>query len=208
VIGFFLPVLAVAAGAAHAEPVTSDYVVKGSMAAAWGIGNRPGTEAILFAFNELAPKTGETPAAGPRLAFSVTQWSLGATGWVRRQWFGDAALEPETFKIAPELGEATVEATVMGALEERSESGASVYRDVPGKVQISWTAGYGGVGNSTLAYIYQTPSYTAKLQSQGTGRSANASITVAIDALGEPMTFWGFGSLSAVKEGSLAITMP
>jgi hypothetical protein len=206
--GFLVPVLAIAAGAAHADPVTSDYVVKGSMAAAWGIGNRPGTEAILFAFRELAPRESETPASGPRLTFSITQWSFDAAGWVRRQWFGDAPLEPEMFKIGTGLSEATVEATVSGTLEARSETGASVSRDVPGKVQIRWGSGYGGVGNSVLAYIYQTPSYTAKLQSQGTGRSATASITVAVDALGEPMTFWGFGSITNVREGALAITMP
>jgi hypothetical protein len=142
------------------------------------------------------------------LTFSVTQWSFETTGWVRRQWFGNAPLEPETLKISSDLGGATVEATVMGALEERSEAGASVYRDVPGKVQIEWGSAYGGVGNSSLAYIYQTPSWTAKLQSQGSGRAASASMTVTVDALGEPMTFWGFGSLSAVTEGSLAITMP
>jgi len=212
--GFLVPVLAIAAGAAHADPVTSDYVVKGSMAAAWGIGHRPGTEAILFAFNELAPKEseapkeGETSKTGPRLTFSITQWSYDAGGWVRRQWFGDAPLDPETFKIGAEMADATLGATVTGILEERSETGATVYRDVPGTVQIQWGSGYGGVGNTVLAYIYQTPSYTAKLQSQGSGRSATASITVAVDALGEPMTFWGFGSISAVQEGSLAITMP
>jgi hypothetical protein len=205
---FLVPVLALAAGAAHADPVTSDYVVKGTMAAAWGVGNQPGTEAILFAFNDLTPKKGEYPQSGPRLAFSITQWSFETTGWVRRQWFGDAPLETETFKIGSDLAGATVEATVTGLLEERSETGASVYRDVPGKVQVRWGESYGGVGNSTLAYIYQTPAYTAKLQSQGTGRAASASMTVSVDALGEPMTFGGFGSLSWVQEGSLEITLP
>lgn len=209
VCAFVMPVLALAAGAASADPVTSDYNVKGSMAAAWGIGDRLGTEAILFAFSELENKQSVTPATGPRLTFSVTQWSFGSTGYVRRQWFGDAPLADEAMKIGAGLADATVETTVNGTLEERGETGVTLYRDVPGKVQIKWGASaYGGVGNTTLAYIYQTPAYTAKLQSQGAGRSATIAMTVAVDALGDPMTFWGFGSLSAVKTGSLAITMP
>jgi hypothetical protein len=202
-----LPVLVATAGGARAEEAKS-YVMKAAPAAAlWGVGDRPGTEALVFAFKELAPETGELPVPGPRMTFSVTQWDLGATGWVRRQWFGDVPLAPEAFTVSADLGASVLEATVMGTLEERSETGASLYPEVPGKVQIHWTAS-GGLGNSMLAYIYQTPPYTAQLKSQGQGRAATATATITVDAMGAPMGFWGFGSLSSPSSGSLLLKMP
>lgn len=203
-----LSVLALTLGVAHADPTTTSYVVKGPMGAAlWGLGDRPGTEALVFAFDELAPEKGEAPAPGPRVTFSVSQWELGYTGWVRRQWFGDVALETEAFKVGAELTDGVLEATVMGTLEERSQTGASLYREVPGKLQIRWT-GRSNIGNSTLAYVYQTPAYTATLKSQGMGRAATATATLTVDALGGSIGFWGFGSLFNVSSGSLAVTMP
>jgi hypothetical protein len=61
--------------------------------------------------------------------------------------------------------------------------------------------------NTTLSFTYQTPAYAAIVQTTGPGRFAFADTTVTVDALGGPIQFWGFGSLSAVTDGLLSVTV-
>jgi hypothetical protein len=201
-----LPVLALAAAAAHADPAVS-YVVRGSAGAAvWKGGSPLGTEVVAFAFTQVAPAKGDTPAPGPRVVFSVTDVTSVNGIAVRRQWYGDAAIKPEWLSIAPDLSGATLDATVPGTLEERSDTGnVSVRRDVPGRLQLSWTA-LGGLANTTTAYTYQTPSYTAILQTFGPVRASTATATATVYT-GPVVTLTGLGSLSNVTSGLVTVAM-
>jgi hypothetical protein len=202
----FLPVLALAVTAAHADP-TARYGLGGATGAAmWGLGDQLGTEAVLFAFSQAAPAAADSPAAGPRIAFSVTRWQWDDKGWVRRQWYGDSTFPLEALAINPDLGEGTLDVTLMGSLEERSAAGVSVRRDVPGHVQVRWVAN-GSRAGMTTSYIYQTPPYNTTLQTAGEGRGATTEASVTVEALGEPIHLWGFGSLSAVTSGTMDVTL-
>jgi hypothetical protein len=212
----FLPLLVLAATAARADQ-TITYQVTGPIGAAlWGLGDEPGTEVLAFAFTHVTPIKPDTPDAaaqqdalpppGPRLAFSVTQWVPVDDSWVRRQWYGDAALTDKALVIPTTLAEGKLDVTVMGTLEERSESGVSVRRDVPGRLQVQWLAS-SNPANTTLAYTYQTPSFATVLQTTGAGRAARATGTLTVEALGDPIEIWGLGSLSAVKTGLLSVAM-
>jgi hypothetical protein len=202
-----LPVLALAATAARADQAVN-YVVSGPAGAAvWKGGSPLGAEVVAFAFTQVAPAKGETPAPGPRVVFSATQVVSvnGVTVW--RQWYGDAAIKPEWLAIAPDLSSGTLDATVTGTLEERTTAGGVVvHRDVPGRLQLSWTA-QGGLANTTTAYTYQTPAYTTVLQTVGPGRAATATATVTVDALGPAFGLTGLGSLSSVTSGLVSVTM-
>jgi hypothetical protein len=201
-----LPLLLCATTTAWADQKAS-YTVRGPAGAAlWGVGEQPGTEALVFAFDNLTPEKGNTPAPGPRVAFSVTQWSLESTGWVRRQWYGDAALPEAALAITPALTEGTLDVTVSGTLEERRESGVLLHREVPGRVQIRWTA-QGALGQNATAYNYQTPAYATTLKTTGSGRGALATASVTVDALGGRIELLGLGSLAAVSKGQLTVTM-
>jgi hypothetical protein len=217
----FLPLLLLATTAARAEQ-TSSYVVSGPIGAAlWGLGNEPGTQAIAFAFTHVtpvkpqavaaeapaveAPEEPKLPPPGPRLAFSVTQWVLIDDEWVRRQWFGDVPLTDKALVIAANLAVGTLDATVPGTLEEHTEDDVVITQNVPGRIQVQWSA-FGRLANTTLAYTYQTPSYAATLQTAGSGRMSRAAATVTVEALGEPIEIWGLGTLSAVKTGLLSVT--
>jgi hypothetical protein len=202
-----LPVLALAATAALADPPVS-YVVRGPAGAAvWKGGSPLGTEVVAFAFTQVAPAKGDTPAPGPRVVFSVTQVvSVNGIG-VQRQWYGDAAIKPEWLSIAPDLSSATLDATVPGTLVETSETGnVAVRRDVPGRLQLSWAA-QGDLANTTTAFTYQTQAYTAVLQTVGPGRATTATATATIDALGPGITLTGLGSLSSVTSGLVTVAM-
>src|SRR5829696_3326660 len=89
VYGWVLLVLLAAAPAARAEQAT--YSLRGLGGAAfWGLGEQMGTEAIALAFSEATPEKGESRVPGPRLVFSVTQWTLDENAnWVQRQWHGN-----------------------------------------------------------------------------------------------------------------------
>jgi hypothetical protein len=202
-----LPILALAATAAQADPAVS-YVVRGSAAAAvWKGGSPLGTEVVAFAFTQVAPAKGDKPDPGPRVVFSVTQVVSVNGIAVRRQWFGDAAIKPEWLVIATDLSRATLDATVSGTLEEHSETGGVVVRrDVPGRLQLSWAA-HGGLANTTTAITYQTPSYTTVLQTVGPGRAATATANVTIDSLSPAIALTGLGSLSSVTSGLVSVAI-
>jgi hypothetical protein len=214
----FLPILALSAAAptaARAEQ-TASYLVTGPIGAAlWGLGNEPGTQVVAFAFSQVTPidpKTGavatadaKLPPPGPRIAFSVTQWALLDDSWVRRQWYGDAPLTDKALVLGADLGLGTLDATIHGTLEEISEDGVVVHPDVPGRLQVQWQA-RSKMANTSLAYTYQTPGYAATLQTVGTGRAANATATITVEALGDPIQIWGLGTLSAVTKGLLNVT--
>jgi hypothetical protein len=208
--------LVLAATAARADPAAS-YTVSGSTGAAlWGLGNQPGTSALIFAFSSAtpvqsdgtaAPSTSDDSAApGPRMVFSVTQWSLVNGGWVQRQWYGDAPLDPDALTITGDLMQGSVDALVTGSVQQSSSNGTVLFRDIRGRIQIKWV-GSSGLSNSSTAYTYQTPSYTTVLQSIGTGRMASVSATVSVDLLGPPIPLSGFGSLGSVQNGLLSVSM-
>ncbi len=206
--------LALAAIAARADQ-TVNYVVQGQTGTAlWGLGNEPGTEVLAFAFSEVAtvkpdttaaPDNEKTPPPGPRVVFSVTQWAIVNGEWVRRQWYGDAALPAKALAIAADLGQGTLDATVPGFLEERTQDGATIRRDVPGRLQVQWVAS-GRPANSSTAYSYQTPAYATTLQTAGTGRAAKATGTITIDGFGGPIGIWGLGGLAGQVHGLLSVT--
>jgi hypothetical protein len=211
-----LPLLLLAATAARAEQTTR-YTVTGPIGAAlWGLGNEPGTEALAYAFTHVTPvkpeatvsQAGEEPKLpppGPRLAFSVTQWAYENDEWVRRQWYGDVSLVNKRLAIGGDLSIGNLDATIEGTLVELTEDDVRVYQNVPGRIQVKWTA-MGRPANTTLAYTYQTPVFAATLQTAGSGRSSRATATVSVAAMGDPIEIWGFGTLSAVKTGLLSVT--
>jgi len=198
-------ILALAASAACAEQT---YVVRGPTGAAiWAPLLNGGTEAVIFAFTQSAPAKGEKPEPGPRVVFSVTQWTWENGAAVRRQWFGDAALKPEWLPIQADLSVGLLDAEVMGILEEQQFNGSVLKRDVPGRIQIRWE-GAGVLANSTTQFSYQSPPYTAILQTIGIGRPANVSATVTVEGLGPPITLIGIGSLTEVTEGQVSVRTP
>jgi hypothetical protein len=217
---FILPLLLLTATAAGAGQ-TVNYVVSGPIGAAvWGLGDEPGTEAVAFAFSHLTPVEPKNAAAssptataekqklpppGPRVVFSVTQWALVDGEWAPRHWYGDAPLPEKALAVAADLSAGQLDATIPGILEERDETGAVVRREVPGRLQVQWSA-IGKPANTTLAYTYQTPSYATTLQTVGSGRASQATATVTVEALGGPIQIWGLGSLSAVTSGLLSVT--
>jgi hypothetical protein len=217
----FLPILALAATAARADSApAAGYVISGSTGAAlWGLGNEPGTEAVVFAFTAAAPvKTpaaaatagpvapAETDAPAPRVVFSITQWALVNNDWVQRQWYGDWPLAPPALAIATDLTQGTLDTPLMGTLVEQSLHGTVVQRNVPGQLKVKWT-GSSDLANTTSTYTYQTPAYTAALQGTGTGRMAAVSASVTVPALGGALAFSGVGSLANVASGLLSVTM-
>lgn len=194
--------------AAQAAPA-AQYTVNGTSGAAlWGIGYQPGTQILAFAFTQATP-TGSNASAlptGPRLTFSVAQWALTGSGWVQRQWYADVPLDAQALTISPDLGQGVLDATVPGTLVEQSFAGTVVTRDVPGRIQVNWT-GFSGISNTSLSYNYQTPSYTAIVQTAGPGRFAMANATITVEALGAPIQAWGFGSLFSATGGLLSVTL-
>jgi hypothetical protein len=203
---FTLSVLALVASAVRAEASVANYLVRGpGGAVVWGLGNQPGTEVVAFAFSNLAPVEGNVPPPGPRVTFSVTHWASVGGGFVRRQWYGDAALKPDALKIGADLTETTLVAEVMGTLEERSTSGVTVRRDVPGRLEVRWTPS-GDRASITTNFIHQTPPYVVTLQAAGAGRMADTAATVTVEALGSgPIDVVGLGTLLAPTNGTLVI---
>jgi hypothetical protein len=208
----WLPVFALTVTAARAD-TAAHYTVGGSTGAAlWGLGDDPGTEALAFAFSAANPLPSDPPApgplppAGPRLAFVVTQWAIEGGNWVQHEWYGDVPLTAQTLAIAADLTDGQLDATVLGTLVENSVTGTVVQQGIPGRVQVHWM-GESDLANTTLSYTYQTPDYTAIVQTAGPGRLAMADATVTVDALGAPIPLWGFGSLSALTDGVLSVAM-
>jgi len=212
----FLPLLVLIATAAHADPTTVYQVQGQTGAAVWGLGDEPGTEFIAFAFtqvqavqpiNSTAEIDAEKPAdPGPRVVFSVTRWAFTDNGWVRRQWYGDVPLADKVLTIAPDLTGGKLDATINGSVEEISQDGTIVQRDVPGRLQVEWVGG-GRIANTTSAFTYQTSTWATTLQTVGSGRSAQATASVTVDALGGKIDLWGLGSIAAVTNGLLSVTM-
>jgi hypothetical protein len=202
-----VPALA-AAPAAQADP-PAQYTVNGTSGAAfWGMGNQSGAQILAFAFTQATPLANNpsAPPPGPRLTFSVAQWARTGGGWVLRQWYADVPLDAPALAINPDLGQGVLDATVSGTLVEQSIGGTVVQQNVPGRVQVNWTA-ISGVANTTLSYAYQTPAYSAIVQSNGPGRFAMANATVTVDALGAPIQAWGFGSLFSATSGLLSVAL-
>jgi hypothetical protein len=216
ICGLLFPLLIVAAGAARADQAASYDVSGSSGAALWGLGTQPGTAALLFAFSQAAPvKPASTagPAApansaapGPRVVFLVMQWILAGNAWVEREWYGDWPLAPDGLAVGADLAQGTLDTTVMGTLVVSSGSGTDVQRNVPGRLQVKWQA-TSDPANTTTAYTYQTPAYTAVLQTIGSGRMATAAATITVPALGAPIPLSGVGTLSSITTGALSLTM-
>jgi hypothetical protein len=182
------------------------YAVRGTGGTLWSLGDQPGTELVAFAFSDVAPLGGNTPAPGPRISFSVTRSSLVGTVVVRRQWYGDVSIKPEAFQFASDLTQATLEAEVLGSLEERTLTGVVVRRDVPGRLQIRWTPS-SSLGNLTATYIYQTPALRATLLTAGRGSATLTSATASVEALGPPIHVTAFGHFSTLTTGTLVVTL-
>lgn len=209
-----VPVLTVAP-AAQAATAAQYNINGGNGAVLSGMGNQPGTQILAFAFTQAAlvtsdPSAAAPPPPGPRLTLSVAQWMWTGSGWVQRQWYADVPLDTPAppaappLSLSPDLSQGTLDATVMGTLAVQSSSGTVVQPNVPGRVQVSWMP-VSGVTNTTLAYNYQTPAYSALIQTAGPGRFAMANATVTVDALGPPIQAWGFGSLLSVTGGLLSV---
>jgi hypothetical protein len=204
---WLLPLLALGVTTAHADTTTARYAVAGATGASlWGIGEEPGTEALVFAFTQATPEPGDPSAAGPRIFFSVTRWELAYDRMVRQQWYGSVALPPEALGVGADLAEGALDATVLGTLEEQSETGVELHRDMPGHLKIHWVAG-SDRASTTASYSLQTPAYTTLLQTKGEGRAATVDATVSVEALGDPIHLTGPGSLSAITEGTLEVTL-
>jgi hypothetical protein len=206
VCGWVLLALLAAAPAARAEQAT--YLLRGLGGAAfWGLGEQMGTEAIAIAFAEATPEKGESPTPGPRLVFSVTQWTLVDTGWVRRQWHGDVALDKSALNIALDLAKGTLKATVEGTLEEQSLDGSTLRRKAKGEIVIEWL-GTGGIAQTTSSFTYQSPAATTLLASVGAGRPALATGTVTVEGIAGSIKVQGLGQLASVTDGRLSVTAP
>lgn len=202
-----VPVLTTSPAAKADPPV--QYAISGTGGASlWGFGSQGGTQILAFAFTQATPlgNTASAQPAGPRLALTVSQWGFGSTGWVQRQWSADVPLDAPALTISPDLGQGMLDATVAGTLVEQSFAGTVVQRNVPGRVQVSWTA-ISGVANSTLSYVYQTPIFGATVQTNGPGRFATANATVTVEALGAPIQAWGFGTLFSPTSGLLSVKL-
>jgi hypothetical protein len=200
-----LPVLLFATSAAHADPVR--YGIAGSNSATlWAMGDRPGTEVIAYVFQKATPEQGEAPKAEPRMIFSATEWQWSFTGFLRRHWYGDAALPAEAFTIGEGMKDGKLSIELKGTMEERSLTGVVVKRDVPGKLEVTWTAG-GDPASSTISYSYQSPGYSTQLQMVGEARTATVAGKLSVEGWGEPLNLWGFGSLCAVSSGTLSVTL-
>jgi hypothetical protein len=213
--GWLLSLLLVAAGAASADPATGYEVSGANGAALWGLGQQPGASALVLAFSRATPApaddaapgaTGTVPTPGPRAAFRVTRWSFANNEWVQREWYGDWPLTARGLGIADDLSQGALNNMVVGTLVEYSDSGTVVRRNVPGWLQIKWMAS-SDRANTTAAYTYQTPAYTAALQTVGSGRMAKATATIMVPALGAPLSISGVGSLSSITTGALNVTM-
>jgi hypothetical protein len=215
--GLFLLVLLAATGA-NADSVTASYGVSGPMGSlVWAQGDLTGTDVLIFALAAAAPVMPATPAGstgqndasptGPRVVFSVTQRGLVNGAWVQYQWSGDWPLSPEAFTVAGDLTQGTLDTLALGTLQASSASGTGIQRNVPGRLQVVWT-GTGDIANTTLANTYQTSSYTTALQVVGLGRTAVASASLTIPALGAPIQLQSRGSLASAATGLLAVTMP
>lgn len=189
---------------AVASADTTTYQVRGSSGAVWAVGDQPGTEFIALACSDLVTAIGSTTQPGPRITFSMTRWSLVGTAFVRRQWYGDVPLKAETLKLGADLAQATLEAEVLGSLEERTVAGVTIRRDVPGRIQIRWTPN-GVMGLVTASYIYQTPAYIVTLQTSGQGRTTMTTATVQVEALGGTISVAGFGTLTGTTTGNLIV---
>jgi hypothetical protein len=200
-----LPVLVLVASAAHADPVR--YGIAGTTGASlWAMGDRPGTEVIAYAFQQATPEQGEEPKPGPRMIFSAAEWQWSLTGFLRRQWYGDAALPAEAFTIGEGLKDGKLNVELKGTLEERSLTGVVVKRDVPGKLEVTWTAG-GDPASTTMSYLYQSPGYSTQVQLVGQARTASITGKLSVEGWGDPINLWGFGSLCDITSGTLSVTL-
>ncbi len=126
---------------------------------------------------------------------------------MRRQWYGDVPLTPDALVAAADLSGGKLDAIVTGTLEESREDEVVEHREVPGRLQIQWTA-VAGFARTSLTYAYQTPTYGLTLQTQGMGRAARARATVTVEALGPSFEVEGAGSLMQVVAGLLSVTRP
>lgn len=187
---------------------TATYVVRGlGGAAVVGVGERTGTEAVAFAFTEAVAEKGDPPPVGPRLVFSVT-WTVLVNGLpLRRQWYGDVPLSPETLAIALDLTKGQLDTEVVGTLEEHRIDGSVLRKEVKGRLEIRWV-GSGTVANMTTAFTYQASGYAATLQTVGTGRTALTTGTATVEGMGGPVTFSGPGTLASVTQGLLSVKTP
>jgi hypothetical protein len=221
--GLLLSLFLVAAGGARADQAAGYELSGATGAALWALGPAPlfgtpeaGATAVVFAFSRAAPVKAVSAAApapkedppppGPRAAFMVTRWVLVNGDWVQQEWYGDWQLAAHELGIAADLAQGALDSTVMGTLVEHGESGTVVQRHVPGRLQVSWT-GSSERANTTTAYTYQTPAYTAALQTVGSGRMAKATAILTVPALGGPIPLSGIGTLSSITTGALNVAM-
>jgi hypothetical protein len=205
--GFVLLTLPGAYRMAVADPVTTVYAIRGpGTTLIWRSGDASNTEVLLFAFSNLAPQQGTTPAPGPRVTFSVTRTTVENGAPVRRQWYGDSVLEAKALAIGGDLGEAVLDANVGGTLVEQRGSGVTVTRDMPGRLQIRWTA-TGPNASVTTAFVQQASPYAVMLQAVGPGRTAMLTGTLTIAAMGAPLTIAAPGTLVAPSSGLLTTTL-
>jgi hypothetical protein len=205
VCGWILLAMVAAAPAARAEQAT--YTLRGLGGAAfWGLGEQAATEAIALAFAEATPEKGEERSPGPRLIFSVMQWTIENGVSVRRQWYGDVALNENTLNIALDLTKGTLKGTVEGTLEEQRLDGALLRKKVKGEIEITWAAS-GGIAQTTSAFAYQSPATSAVLASVGAGRQALAMGSITVEGIGTTRIV-GLGQLASLTEGKLSVTTP
>lgn len=191
---------------ASAQTFTT-YSIRGpGGAGVWGLGAESGTELVAFAFSELAPTRGGEPPPGPRVVFSLTRWKIVGNVLKRFQWYGDAPLDVKALTVATTLAEAKLDAEVTGTLEERDAFGVVVRRDVPGRLQVNWSA-TGALAITTLAVNNQASPFAVQLQAVGQGRTAQATATATVEGLGERIQTLGLGTILSPTSGTLTVGM-
>jgi hypothetical protein len=207
VLCFLLPLLIGIPLAAPADPRSMTYTLRGPGATlAWRSGDAAGTEVLLFAFTDQVAPPGSTPPSGPHVTFSVTTTTQVNGITVRRQWYGDAALKPKALTIGPGLASGKLDARVAGTLQEQNAAGVPVKREVSGRLQVRWTA-IGPAATTTTSFVQQTPGYSVTLQSAGSGRTATATATLTVGALGAPLRLTSPGGLLAPSNGLLVVSL-
>lgn len=198
--------LAALALPARAQTTTTQYVVRGPVAAViWGLDEGAiDFDLTVLASGDIAPAVGAEPAPGPRVAFSLMRLSsLGGT-LIRRYWYGNAALPVGALSISPDLSEATLDVEVEGIRGERIGNGAATESVVKGRIQIKWVAN-ANAANTALAYNNQTQPFPVQFDAVGQGRKATATVKITVDGLGGPLDVTGPGTLLSVASGLLTL---
>jgi hypothetical protein len=187
----------------------ADYLIRGPGATViWGIEEGAiAFELTVLAFKDMAPVQGDQPTPGPRVAFALTRLSSVGYTLTRRHWYGEAALPPDSFTVASDLSQATLDVEAEGTLEVRTENQAPTVRKVKGRIEIRWVAN-ADPANTTLSVANQTVPFPVQLNIAGQGRKAAATAKVTVDGMGGPLDWIGPATILSPAVGTLTLGLP